>query len=105
MSEMDDFLNADADVVDGWFGIVTMTCNGQSFDVVWAGSRKSYEGALGGLESDIQATATAQAADVTNPKSLLQKRCTISGETFRVAEVMDDGVSVVFTLADANNSK
>ena len=87
MSEIDDFLNGGASEVDTSLGVVTMTCEGQSFAVVWNDSRKSYEGALGGLESNVQATAVAQPRYVTNPRTLLQKRCTIDGVTYRVAEV------------------
>jgi hypothetical protein len=68
-------------------------------------SRKSYEGALGGLESQIQSVATAQAADVANAKALLQKRCTIDGVSYRIAEVSVGSLSVEFTLADPNESR
>jgi len=105
MSLVDDFLNSGGDVVDSMFGTVTMVCNGQTFSVVMNDDRKSYAGALGGLESDIQATAFAQAADVSNPRSLLQKRCTVDGVTYRVAEVSTGTVAVMFTLADASESR
>lgn len=105
MGLIDDFLNAGQDEVDVAFGRSSMTCNGQTFFVVLNMSRKSYEGALGGLESQIQSVATAQAADVTNPKALLQKRCAIDGVTYRIAEVSAGAVSVEFTLADPNESR
>lgn len=105
MSEIDDFLNSDSDIVDATMGVSTMVCDGQTFDVVWNDERKSYDGALGGLESDVSGQAFAQAADVTNPKNLLQKRCTIDGTAFRVAEVSVGAVSVVFVLTDLNNPK
>lgn len=105
MSEIDDFLAADADMVDAAFGTATMVCAGQTFSVVWNDSRTSMEGSLGGLETDIQATATAQPGDVTNPKAMLQKRCTIDGEAFRIAEVSVGAVAVHFTLASTNDSR
>jgi len=105
VSEIDDFLNGGADEVDTALGTATMTCDGHTFAVVWNDSRKSYEGALGGLESDVQASAVAQPGDVTNPKALLQKRCTVDGVAFRVAEVAVGTVAVTFTLADPNDSR
>lgn len=105
MSIIDDFLLSGNDEIDATFGTVTMVCNGQTFQVVENENRKSYEGALGGLESDISMTVTAQPADVTNPKTLLQKRCTVDGVAYRVAEVAVGKIAIVFTLTDANNSQ
>lgn len=105
MSEIDDFLNVDADEVDASLGTVAMVCEGQTFMVVWNDARKSYEGALGGLETDIQAAAMAQPGDVTDPQTLLQKRCTVDGSDYRVAEVAVGTVAVTFTLADPNESR
>lgn len=105
MSEIDDFLNGGADEVDTSLGVVTMTCEGQSFVVVWNDSRKSYEGALGGLESNVQASAVAQPRYVTSPRSLLQKRCTVDGVTYRVAEVAVGTCAITFTLADPSDSR
>ena len=48
---------------------------------------------------------TAQPADVTNPRSLLQKRCTVDGVAYRVAEVVTGKIAISFTLADVNNSQ
>jgi hypothetical protein len=105
MSLVDDFLNSGGDTVDSTFGTVTMVCGGQTFSVVYNDDRKSYAGALGGLESDIQATVMAQAADVTNPRTLLQKKCTVDGVAYRVAEVSTGAVAISFTLADASESR
>jgi hypothetical protein len=105
MSLIDDFLNSGGDVVDSTFGVSVMVCGGQTFNVVFNDDRKSYAGALGGLESDIQATAMAQAADVANPRLLLQKKCTVDGITYRVAEVSTGTVAISFTLADASDSR
>lgn len=61
MGVLDDFLSSGQDEIDVLFGRSTMVCNGQTFFVVMNMSRKSYEGALGGLESQIQSVAVAQA--------------------------------------------
>ena len=105
MSLVDDFLNSGGDSVDSTFGMSVMICGGQTFNVVFNDDRKSYAGALGGLESDIQATAMAQAADVTDPRTLLQKKCTVDGVAYRVAEVSTGSVAISFTLADASDSR
>ena len=105
MSDIDDFLlggNAETDLA---IGTRQMTCAGQTFPVVWNDARKSFEGALGGLESNLQATAVAQPSAVTNPTQMLQKRCTIDGEAFRVAEVAVGNVAVTFTLASINDPR
>jgi len=105
MGLVDDFLLAGNDSVDASFGTSTMVCDGQTFSVVLNGARKSYEGALGGLETDIQATATAQPGDVASPRGLLQKRCTVDGISYRIAEVEVGTVAVHFTLEDPNESR
>ena len=105
MSDIDNFLlggNAETDLA---IGTRQMTCAGQTFPVVWNDSRKSFEGALGGLESNLQATAVAQPANVANPVEMLQKRCTIDGEAFRVAEVAVGNIAVTFTLASINDPR
>jgi hypothetical protein len=53
----------------------------------------------------LQATAVAQPANVANPVEMLQKRCTIDGEAFRVAEVAVGNVAVTFTLASINDPR
>ena len=105
MSGIDDFLNGGHTETDDLIGTRTMVCAGQTFAVVFNDARKSYEGALGGLESDLQATVVAQPGAVTNPITLLQKRCTIDGDAFRVAEVAVGNVAVTFTLASAGDSR
>lgn len=105
MSLVDDFLNNAADEVDSILGIEVMVCDGQTFNVVSNDFRKSYEGALGGLESDVQAQVVAQPSDVTNPKAMMQKRCTVGGVAYRVAEVSVGTVAVTFTMADINESR
>ena len=105
MGLIDDFLLAGNDEVDANFGVSVMVCNGQTFDVVMNDERKSYEGALGGLETNISATATAQPGAVSNPRGMLQKRCTVDGVAYRVAEVVTGPVAVHFTLTDTNDSR
>ena len=105
MSGIDDFLNGGHAETDELIGTRTMVCAGQTFAVVFNDARKSYEGALGGLESDLQATVVAQPGAVTTPNALLQKRCTIDGEPFRVAEVGVGNVAITFTLASAGDSR
>lgn len=100
---VDSFMNGLQDASDAIMGVVSMVVAGQTFNVVWDGSQKSQEGAFGGLEPDIQAQATAQAADVSSPKSLLGKRCTVDGEDFRISQVRDGSVAVAFTLSDVND--
>ena len=39
------------------------------------------------------------------PNALLQKRCTIDGEPFRVAEVAVGNVAITFTLASAGDAR
>jgi hypothetical protein len=46
-----------------------------------------------------------QPANVANPVEMLQKRCTIDGEAFRVAEVAVGNVAVTFTLASINDPR
>lgn len=105
MSLIDDFLLAGNDETDTDFGTSVMVCNGQTFDVVMDAERKSYDGALGGMESDISANATAQPRHVSNPRGMLQKRCTVDGISYRVAEVVTGPVAIHFTLTDSSDSR
>jgi len=105
MSEVDDFLLSGNEVVDAALGVKMMSCDGQTFAVVWNDARKSFEGALGGLESNIQASAVAQPRDVSNPAGLLRKKCMVDGDSFRVAEVAVGNVGITFTLTSTNDPK
>jgi hypothetical protein len=105
MSDIDSFLLAGNNETDAMIGTRTMVCAGQTFQVTWNDSRKSFEGALGGLESDLQATAVAQPSHVTSPQSLLQKRCTIDGDGYRVAEVSVGNVAITFSLTSDNGAR
>lgn len=102
---VDDFLKANDDTIDAMLGTKSMVCDGQTFNVVWNDETKALEGEFGGLECDIQAVAVAQTADVTNPKSLLQKRCTVGGVAFRVYQVRTGTVATHFILSDVNDTK
>lgn len=105
MSEVDDFLLSGNSQVDETLGTQIMVCEGQTFNVVWNDARKSFEGALGGLESMIQASAVAQPGDVANPLAMLKKRCIIDGDAFRIAEISIGTVAITFILTSINNSK
>jgi hypothetical protein len=105
MSLVDDFLNSGSVVVDPLFGTEPMICEGQTFNVVTNGYRESFEGALGGMESDVRLVAMAQPANVTSAATMLQKRCTVGGRAYRVAEVEVGTVAVTFTLTDAGDSR
>jgi len=105
MSLVDDFLNSGSAVVDPLFGTETMVAGSQSFAVVTNGARESYDGALGGLESDIRLVAVAQPASVTAAATLIQARCTVGGKPYRIAEVEVGTVAVTFTLADVADSR
>jgi hypothetical protein len=102
---VDAFINGLQDASDATMGTVSMVVDGQTFNVVWDGAQKAREGAFGGLEPDIQAQATAQAADVSSPKSLLGKRCTVDGDAFRISQVRFGTVAVTFTLSDVNDNE
>jgi hypothetical protein len=105
MSLVDDFLNSPADEIDALLGTETMTVAGQSFQVVWNDERLGGEGALGGIEPEIRATATAQPSDVSNPLSLRNARCTVAGRPYRINEVTAGAVAVHFALVDPNESR
>jgi hypothetical protein len=105
VSIIDDFLNVSADEVDSTFGTKTMVCNGQTFAVVWDDYSSDSDGGLGGLEPELQAMATAQPGDVTNPAALKGKRCTVGGVAFRIYAVRVGNVAIRFDLCDPNESK
>lgn len=106
MGALDNFLLGGNDELDSTFGTVTMTCAGQSFPVVFGHAREGQEGALGGLEGDIQVTVTAQPKHVNDPYSLMEKRCTVNGRQYRVADVdADPDIAVHFALAATNEAR
>ena len=104
MSIIDDFLNGSADEVDSMFGAKTMVCEGQTFAVVWDDYSSDSDGGMG-LEPEVQAMATAQPGDVTNPAALKNKRCTVGGVSFRVYAVRVGNVAIRFDLCDPAENK
>lgn len=105
MSLLDDFFNNSHDEVDGIMGTSTMVCNGESFSVVFDDYRNESEGGMGGIEPQVTALATAQAADVTNPLAMKNKRCTVAGVAFRVMAVTIGPVAVRFDLISPDENR
>jgi len=105
MSLVDQFMLAFNDTSDKTMGVSVMVCNGQTFDVVANLSSKSVSGDLGGIEPCIQNIVTAQPKNVTNPKSLINKRCTIDGTAYRVSTVDVGTIAIHFSLIDPNESR
>jgi len=105
MGQLDDFLLGGNPVLDAVFGTVTMTVASQSFQVVFNDAREGQEGAIGGLEGDVQATVTAQPRHVSIPYSLLEKRCVVDGRDYRISDVTVGKIAVHFTLSARNDSK
>lgn len=105
MSLLDDFMLSHNDECDSTMGTSVMICNGQTFNVVANLANKTLDGDLGGMEPIVQSTVTAQPGDVTNPRGLLNKRCTIDGVLFRVHGVDVGTVAVHFSLIDPNESR
>ena len=103
MSLVDDFLTSGLDAIDATLGTAPMVCEGQTFEVVVGDSTRSYEGAMGGLAAPTSLTVTAQTADVSSYFAMLQKRCTVDGVAYRVAQISADNISLVFTLEDVNS--
>jgi len=101
---IDAFIVRHLDELDDSLGVVTMVYGSQTFSVVMDQIDSATEGALGGMEGDIKASVTAQAADVTSPNSFLHKRVTVDGTQYRVARVSTGSVSIRFDLADVNAS-
>jgi len=105
MSLLDDFMLSHNDECDTTMGASVMVCNGQTFNVVANLSTKTQDGDTGGLEPSVQNIVTAQPADVTTPRTLINKRCTIDGVSYRVHGVDIGTVAVHFTLIDPNESR
>ena len=102
MSLVDDFMLSHNNEADTTMGVVSMICNGQTFDVVDNLASKSLEGDFGGLEPQVRGIVTAQPANVTTPLAMLNKRCTVNGTAYRVSMVDVGTVAIHFTLIDAN---
>lgn len=104
MSMVDDFMNALHDECDSTMGTDTMICNGQTFSVVSNIMGKTIDADIG-LEPQINAIVTAQPSDVTSPRLLLNKRCTVGGVSYRIIGVDVGTVAIHFTLSDPSETR
>lgn len=86
-------------------GVSVMVCDGQTFNVVANLSTKTIDGDTGGLEPSIQNMVTAQPSDVTEPRRLINKRCTVDGISYRVHGVDVGTIAIHFSLIDPNESR
>jgi len=102
MSGIDSFLLASLDEVDSMLGTVSMTVSGQTFAVVIDDVTKSTMGDDVGLTAEYDVIACAQPADVSNPKSLVNKRCTLDGSEYRINQVRVGTIAIHFILTDIN---
>jgi hypothetical protein len=102
MSGIDSFLLGALDEVDSMLGTVIMTVSDQTFSVVIDDVTKSTSGDNIGLTAEYDVIACAQPADVTNPKSLVNKRCTLDGSEYRINQVRVGTIAVHFILTDIN---
>jgi len=104
MSLVDDFLLAHNDESDSTMGTEVMICQGQTFPVVSNLTGKTIDADIG-IEPQINGTVTAQPADVTSPRTLLNKRCTVGGVAYRVIGVDAGTVAIHFTLSDPSETR
>jgi hypothetical protein len=102
MSGIDSFLLSSLDEVDSLLGTVIMTVSGQTFSVVIDDVTKSTSGDDVGLTAEYDVIACAQPSDVSNPKALVNKRCTLDGSTYRINQVRVGTIAVYFILTDIN---
>ena len=105
MSLLDDFMLSHNDECDTTMGVSVMVCDGQTFNVVANLSTKTIDGDTGGLEPSIQNMVTAQPSDVTEPRRLINKRCTVDGVACRVHGVDVGTIAIHFSLIDPNESR
>tara|TARA_R110000868_G_scaffold64961_1_gene194913 strand:+ start:698 stop:1012 length:315 start_codon:yes stop_codon:yes gene_type:complete len=104
MSELDDFMLGFNDASDSTMGTDTMICQGQTFSVVSNLIGKTIDADIG-IEPQINGAVTAQPADVTTPKTLLNKRCTVGGVAYRIIGVDVGTVAIHFTLSDPSETR
>jgi hypothetical protein len=102
MSALDDFMLSHNTESDTTMGVVSMSCIGQTFDVVANLTSKTVDGEFGGLQPQVRGVVTAQPKDVTNELTMLNKRCTVDGVAYRVSQVEIGTIGIHFTLADPN---
>jgi hypothetical protein len=105
MSLLDSFMLSHNDECDTTMGVSVMVCDGQTFNVVANLSTKTIDGDTGGLEPSIQNMVTAQPSDVTEPRRLINKRCTVDGISYRVHGVDVGTIAIHFSLIDPNESR
>lgn len=104
MSDVDQFLNFHNDESDSTMGMEVMICQGQTFSVVSNIIGKTIDADIG-IEPQINGTVTAQPADVTSPRTLLNKRCTVGGVAYRIIGVDAGTVAIHFTLSDPSETR
>lgn len=102
MTGIDSFILSALDEVDSILGTVTMTVAGQTFSVVIDDVNKSTSGDDVGLTAEYDVIACAQPADVSNPRLLVNKRCTLDGNEHRINQVRVGTVAIHFILTDIN---
>jgi hypothetical protein len=102
MAGIDSFLLGALDEVDSMLGTVSMTVDGQTFSVVIDDVTKSTQGDDVGLAAEFSLIACAQPADVTSPKLLINKRCTVDGSEYRINQVRVGTIAIHFILTDIN---
>lgn len=102
--DIDSFLLAGNDEVDSSLGTVTMAVSGQTFEVVIDDVSKQTKGDDIGLMAEFALVAVAQPGDVTSPKALIDKRCTVDGVAYRIKEVKAGTVAITFMLQDPAQS-
>jgi hypothetical protein len=102
--DIDSFFLSGHAMADSILGTVTMAVAGQSFQVVIDDVTKQTTGEDIGLMGEFALVAMAQAAAVTNPKALINKRCTVDGSPYRISAVRAGSVAVSFTLQDPAQS-
>ena len=102
MTGIDSFILSALNEVDSILGTVTMTVAGQTFSVVIDDVNKSTGGDGVGLTAEYDVIACAQPADVSNPRLLVNKRCTLDGNEYRINQVRVGTVAIHFILTDIN---
>ena len=101
MAGIDDFLLNSLDEIDSILGTVEMAIDGQTFDVVIDDAGNSTKGDDIGLVADFDVIACAQPSDVTSPRLLVNKRCTVGSIAYRAASVRTGTIAIHFMLTNA----
>ena len=100
MIGVDDFLTVSLNEIDSILGTVQMVVDGQTFNVVIDDAGNSTKGDDIGLVADFDLIACAQTRDITTPRALVNKRCTVDGIAYRVGSVRTGTISVHFMLTN-----